>query len=333
MDLILHICWPALTARTDKLRQSVSDALTQCSPLCDFMSVRPSGIHVCGMFCERNRMPDVDRYRLVHEGDGLKLQCHGHSDFRKSPYNDKRPRAAEPEQKTLLILLESPHDDEYCPTMCPRAPACGSAGRGIATNLARILNCSSSVARCINDGTRVIIANPVPFQASLKAIHGQPLTSSSFRTLRNTVWKLLWNVPEMRCAFREKVQCYNPTWIVNACTGNWKGLKGDLYDWLFEIGMESRLYAAPHPSFNRWNYCARLEKIKPLDINAASESSLESTLKGVGSKRAQMIVEGRPDDGYAGDDDLVGAGVPQNVVDSNRFRMAFVRPQTERCEY
>ena len=52
--------------------------------------------------------------------------------------------------------------------------------------------------------------------------------------------------------------------------------------------------------------------VTPMDINSASGKEL-ATLKGIGDKRSEAIVKGRP---YKGKDDLVRKGiVPQAVYD------------------
>lgn len=316
MTLCIEMKWPVCTLLRPKIPQKVLGDLQA--------HVRPSryvstaGGHICirGMFECRTRVPEDVRYRVVHRNGCLGIET-------------LTPQCPASDGPTLLIVLESPHCDEYQQgsrpgSMSPIGPAKGGTGTAICRYLAGILGKSSDMGT-VPTGTQVVIANPVPFQASLHAVHGQKL-AGSFAHLRDAVWKSIWEVQEVRDAFQATVTRYGPQWIVNACTGGsdgWSGLKGQMSDWAYQSGLGDKLYTAPHPGRNGWNKNTKLKKLRKVDINHASEASLKRSLIGVGRKVAPLIVQARP---FARLCCLKGvSGIGDGMLDANRWRMTAAR--------
>lgn len=208
-------------------------------------------ICISGLFGRENEVPDVDRYRIVRaeqtgaRGDPSQPACaitvkdhqivnaapiqptvSGHrSPFvSMHPYVD-RPVASDCALPLLVIVLESPHRDEYGRSVKePIAPARGKTGSRIHKYLCDVLNSCAQMTRLLFDRApvRVAISNPIPFQTSAYAIDGGRLDVSD--RLRNFIWKALWSMEddnESKCfqeKFVAKLYCYNPIAIINACT-------------------------------------------------------------------------------------------------------------------
>lgn len=226
---------------------------------------------------EINKVSDVSRYLIGAEDCCLRHNnryriC---NDRYLIPHCDVSEQALEEQQLlqqhigNIVLLLESPHKDEYQPgnINCPIAPANGKTGDNID-------RCLSTVLRRINaelieeelieeelivPDCNVIISNPIQFQTSLHAIHGQGISSASrWKTLRDHVWRTLWDEEHIKQCFRDRLDTYNPSLIVNACTSDLKPLVTScVEEWI--NGREPGypvvlLYRAdPHPSI--WNNC------------------------------------------------------------------------------
>ena len=177
-------------------------------------------------FGECNRVPDVSRY---HIGDNR--QPIHHCDVPESQLH------LQPQVRSIVLLVESPHKDEYQfgNINCPIAAANGQTGRNINQYLGEVLlvirrkltNAGLNEAEYIKPGSHVIISNPIQFQTSLHAIHKQTL-EGDWRELTNYVWKALWNEGEggeevpgyIQLCFRARLNTYRPSLIINACTGD-----------------------------------------------------------------------------------------------------------------
>ena len=187
---------------------------------------------VRGFFGVDNKVPDVSRYRIGTVGacvldDKYRISndryviphCALHEDishcdiFGPALEQELQQRR---EVRNIVLLLESPHSEEYGESiMYPEAPARGRTGRNIDQYLGTVL--SHVQGGFTEADCHVIISNPIQFQTSLYAIHEGSL--SSWRTLRNNVWKTLWCEQSIRENFRRRLTRYNPCVIINACTG------------------------------------------------------------------------------------------------------------------
>ena len=191
-----------------------------------------SDVLVVDFFEEDNRVRDVSRYRILEAGH---CECVRHNnrygvDDRRYivphcdiPEDELIPLLQQEETLNVLLLLESPHKDEYQAgnVECPIAPANGATGDSIDRLLSTVLAGIEGDDLVIPHG-HVIISNPIQFQTSLHAIHGNgPGSESRWNTLRNNVWKTLWGQPggHVQQNFQERLAAYNPSLIINACTG------------------------------------------------------------------------------------------------------------------
>lgn len=199
-----------------------------------------------------------DRYVVPHcdvSGRDLRRQLNRRSLLQ---FTRRRPSAG-----NVVLLLESPHKDEYHRdnVNCPIAPANGTTGENIDRCLSAAL--SQIEEELIAPGCHVIISNPIQFQTSLHAIHGRSTRGKAggrWRTLRDRIWKTLWNEGGqenyIRRCFRERLNTYRPSVIINACTGAWtpsgdddpKSLVNDFLDTESTVP----LYKTYHPSHTSW---------------------------------------------------------------------------------
>ena len=234
---------PVKSLRSDSSRKF-------CQELCSFSSsnyiqIQRGHVKITGMFGLGDRVPDVDRYRVFFNNGMYDVRPHQTCQIasQTNRFCDL-PTDRTGFNGTVLLLLESPHKDEY-KNGTPIAPARGQTGIKIERHLACILNNphNNCMTRNIGDNFRIIIANPVQFQTSLWTIHKGAL--SDWRKLRNAIWKTLWNVPWVQRNFCCRLRHYNPDLVLNCCTHKLNDLASSF---LLQCGFGARTYRAAHPS-------------------------------------------------------------------------------------
>ena len=219
---------------------------------------------VVNFFRECNRVPDVSRY---HIGDDR--QPFHHCDVPESQLHLQL--------HSIVLLLESPSVDEYQfgNINCPIAPAKGTTGENIHLCLGKVLSDIRTEfndarqdalirdnlikAKLIEPGDRrVIISNPIQFQANLRSIHGQSTSgtgNNKWATLRNNVWKALWGEEVsgyIQLSFRARLNTYSPSLIINACTDR---LRSHVSRFVRSNFPKVPLYEVHHPSARGWKGC------------------------------------------------------------------------------
>ena len=178
-----------------------------------------TGINIRDVFGRYNLVPDVDRYRLRLEND--RIAPVSHSECRVAPcsnrYYDHDPAVAKAEEETtIVIILESPHEDEYLRDVSqPIAPAQGATGSNIQGWLDRVLQSCHTLCIELEVGTtRVVLSNPIQYQTSLASV----IQLSDWQLVRDAVWAALWSCQLIRDDFKARLESYNPDLIINACT-------------------------------------------------------------------------------------------------------------------
>jgi len=167
--------------------------------------------------------------------------------------------------RVLLILLESPHVDEYAWTvdgLSPRAPAQGEekgdAGGALAAYLTKM------VARLALPKGKyaVVIANPVPYHCSLSWMAATRTTCGNWQppklnsVVRNHVWKTLWKQDWINKDFLARCAQYAPHTILNCCTSSCaKAVTRALLD----SGFGTSLFTTSHPAYT-WNRYFGIQK-------------------------------------------------------------------------
>lgn len=141
--------------------------------------------------------------------------------------------------KNIVLLLESPHKDEFAyfnldvpvtveevenganvDRVCGIKPANGATGDSIRKYLFEIIVYYLNLHKR-NCKYQIFIVNPIPYQTSLWTIHKQALDYNNPKIvdLRDEVWKQLWTtIPEIEAKFLQRLNDYQPTYIINCCT-------------------------------------------------------------------------------------------------------------------
>ncbi len=223
-----------------------------------YCKIKDTQVTIVGIYNEDKRVHDVYRYNLIITNNSnykleqldLDKDC---KFFEKSRFNDYKAKDVHNNNSTIVLVIESPHRDEYTESFQPIAPAQCTTGSKISKYISDILKQQNFD----NGKYNIIICNPVQFQASLYSLHKLPLSgkNTSVAAIRDKVWKEIFRLEEDN--FKKRVQSYKPTIIINACTAKLKELvtkkiyntiKCDLYQ------------AETHPCI--WSSNTELKKIK-----------------------------------------------------------------------
>ena len=150
----------------------------------------------------------------------------------------------------IVLLLESPHTSEYIINnniLIPQRPANGmkltETGGAIDKYLCKVIDQINRNNIIIPNKYRICICNPVQYQASLGSIIGKKLIKS----IRDSIWRQLWNNCCIKIDFRNRINGYNPSYILNACTSN---LKNDVNSELCLLGLSNITIQLKHPAIN-----------------------------------------------------------------------------------
>ncbi|MFI3190412.1 hypothetical protein BCS42_01810 [Crenothrix sp. D3] len=229
------------------------------------------------------RMPDVYRYDLICNHQCGWILCepnntHCAGDWKTTTINDyppvtnslpyKKPIENDDEAKNILIILESPHKEEYHypdisdmnnSNFTALQPANGATGINFYKYFTSDIlkyphekNATGTLEILFDkDATyRICFVNPVPFQASLHYIlsdKGQKTKIGINEYIRDSVWERLYE--ECKSDFIRRVDLYKPFIILNACTGDInekKSLKSQVKDTIKNL-CQHQFYAT-HPS-------------------------------------------------------------------------------------
>lgn len=241
ITLRLMMTWPVQREVSVTLRRNYLDIRDNAH------AIEEDGIvTISGIFSETNRVPDVDRYRIGRSGTVWYVKPHQVCEVgqtRRNNFKDILP-ANNFGGRTLVVILESPHRNEYldCDIGEPIAPAQCTTGNNIRDKLADILNGHDDLSTHLISGTRVILCNPVQFQASLASV-----VSDGQAPLTKPVWKKIWALNEVKQNFLCRLSSYRPDFIINACTRELKDLvTSSLVERCHDLGAE--LYKGYHPS-------------------------------------------------------------------------------------
>ena len=240
-----------------------------------------AGFTIRDSFGRCNIVPDVDRYRLQFDNHRIALFSHSECQIKPSSnrYYDHLAGKRVEEETTIVIVLESPHEEEYlCNLGQPITAAQGSAGSNVQGWLDDVLRGCPALHRKLKGGqpTRVILSNPVQFQASLVSVidcsKQDKKKNPAWRRVRDAVWKALWNhqvttdcrnckrqttndAYPIRDCFKARLGDLEPDHIINACTSNtptMKEMKESISRFLANEFPCCGRYEVSHPS--GWSY-------------------------------------------------------------------------------
>lgn len=118
---------------------------------------------------------------------------------------EKLKKIREKSEKIILVVLESPHVEEYNQT-CPvaPAPALGMTGRMLQKHFTEHINDYVSSGH-----HHVILSNAIEYQCSLGV---------DTNIFRDRVWLNLWLCQNLEETFKKKVSYYDPDIVINMCT-------------------------------------------------------------------------------------------------------------------
>jgi hypothetical protein len=220
------------------------------------------------IFKVKHRVPDVWRYTFkVYDRKVEKLTIV--KKIKESKFNDC-PSFDAIGTKVILLLLESPHKDEYSrkhtkpDDLNPIAPAQNITGDNIKNNIHKLLE---KIA-LPDSFYSLIVANPIAYVCSLGVF--QQDNEELNETVRDNIWKAIWKIKDndsyvFQEEFINRCSNYQPEYIINCCTD---GLQKNVTEVLFNNGFSHNLYTAYHPSCSGWNTDKfNLKKIISLGIS------------------------------------------------------------------
>jgi hypothetical protein len=177
----------------------------------------------CDFFKTSKKVQNVYRYMIERNGE-KKFELYEFCEkngYRNESFFNERDIKLENKYSSIVILLESPHKDEYDANFNPKAPAQGCTGLKIEENIAELLN-----RRCFSflceSKYRLLIINPIPFQTSLYQIHKKSI-SGVYKTLRDKVWCAIWkNCSNLITDMKSILNSVSPKLVLNCCTADIK---------------------------------------------------------------------------------------------------------------
>lgn len=168
--------------------------------------------------------------------------------FIDKEFSRKHVFNAPKEQPRLIIILESPHKDEYHQSSkIPIGPANGITGDNIRKHINSALNLGPNGSILYDDRYSLILINPIQFQCSM---------GKSKPVLRDNTFIELWNNGgENDFCQRLHSYCRESDVVVNCCTKgerNLRTLVRDAIDQTCRLPTSVRLVHRCHPSSGHW---------------------------------------------------------------------------------
>lgn len=155
-------------------------------------------------------------------------------------------------KESIVIILESPHHDEYelNSSWNQPNPALGTTG----TNLEKYIDClidavSQLDPKIMKGKYQIVLMNSIQYQCSLGRINGR-LNDE----IRNLIFTSIWSKQEIKDDFSERLKSYKPSIIFNCCTSGNKGLRQLIQQEIEKNFKNSNttLFEGTHPS--SWYY-------------------------------------------------------------------------------
>lgn len=152
--------------------------------------------------------------------------------------------------KTIMIILESPHIDEYEPKtekLTPIGAAQGQTGKKIEKNINQLIHSLKNLNVIEEQHLyRVILINAVNYQTSLHFIHQKPM-NNHYRELRDKIWLKMWTeIPQVKNDLVKQIHSLKKDSIViNACP---KSLKPFINQEIIQSTTKYFLFESNHPT-------------------------------------------------------------------------------------
>lgn len=172
-----------------------------------------------------------DAVRARVQGDGLE---------------EIEPYAPRPGSAPLIVLLESPHKNEYSKDIeefAPQWPLNGESSRKKMQRHLRRLTEAAGFTWADIQSKEVTLVNPVPLQTSMHRFF--PHKEGLHKTLRDQVWCALFSQTRyFKLSLQLRIDQYAPFLILNACT---KNLQDEVHKVLTRLPYQSERISN-HPS-------------------------------------------------------------------------------------
>jgi len=203
------------------------------------------GVEITNFFSKKMKVSDTIRAIVQTDKTGKIKEAPSFGDWKVSKYST---------YKTIVVILESPHKDEYCLDSNYVLHPCFTANsKGTRTRIMKQLGrMFSKLELCGNAKYRFIFCNPIPYQCSLWHLISKTETEPLNKKVRNKVWCALWKDEhhEFPTEFQQRLESYNPDIIINACTYALKQKIRDFFQERYEL---EAIYETFHPSVWRKN--------------------------------------------------------------------------------
>lgn len=201
-------------------------------------------------FLNTKKVPDVIRYYVKFNNGRAMVKEKLNNDFPCSNFFDQTiPNNVE---KSIVLIIESPHINEYDEHFNPIAPAQGDTGTRLDKHLASLMQkvylLYTNKTLLDNKIYPIIIANAIQWQTSLASLYikHKPLDHK----LKNSICKLIWGLKHYPYDFIQRISKYKPIIVINSCT-KIVPLKNDISKIYTGKYSQVALYETSHPS--AWN--------------------------------------------------------------------------------
>lgn len=181
-------------------------------------------------FTDATRLCDIIRYKLV-KADKFNKNCFAKKSvhqktvlmsdkYKKIVFDMKYLQNSIGNRKIILLVLESPHSEEYTEKYKPLVPANGKSGKRIDMFIGELVE--TLIKALASNGCEaeysLAIVNPIQWQTSL----GYFVEGELHACLRDTVWRKMYSKNYGNCKknFENMIEKLpNNSIIVNGCTG------------------------------------------------------------------------------------------------------------------
>lgn len=209
-----------------------------------YLQLEGDRVGISGVYSSAKRVKDAYRYIISVKNGTVSFQTIFSDGIGR--FNDQAVECSY--NPSVVLIIESPHKDEYDQYFNPISVAQGATGRKIEKYICPIL--SSGKGETLPDGNYdVIISNPVQFQASLFQLHHQPLNIGEVATVRNKVWKAIYE--KEKDNFLQRIKGYRPVLLLNGCTAELKPIiTQSILEWRRSRNMRDKIdiaVATQHP--------------------------------------------------------------------------------------
>lgn len=183
-----------------------------------------------------------------------------------SKFKDKEITEETTKDKNIVLILESPHKDEYTDKK-PIAPAQGKTGENLKKFMEYALKKISEkyqekyqeeYKKIGKKKYNLIICNPVQYQTSL-ASHLKD--KAEYEKIKKEVWHAIWDYEDIQSDFKKRIKGYDPLLIIEACTGGKDDkfkFKKKIWYALEEVknkeSLEFKIFSFSHPSTVKFSY-------------------------------------------------------------------------------